>query len=68
MKPPDACVELAFRTCVGVVDEVIEEYARFVPATGAGEGRAAWACCAWAFARNRASSYYWSDRIGERAL
>lgn len=41
MKPPDACVELALRTCVGVVDEVKDECVRFVPATGAGEGRAA---------------------------
>lgn len=38
---PDACVELALRTCVGVVDEVKDECVRFVPATGAGEGRAA---------------------------
>lgn len=46
MKPPEACVELASRDCVGVEDEVMDEYARFVPATGAGDGRDAWACCA----------------------
>lgn len=32
------------------------EYARFSPATGAGDGRDACACCAAAFAFRRASS------------
>lgn len=66
MKPPEACVESAFRDCAGVVDEVRDEYARFVPATGAGEGRDAWACCACAFARSRASS--WRALAGSGAV
>ena len=41
MKPPDACGVLALRFDVGVADEVIDEYARFAPATGAGDGREA---------------------------
>jgi hypothetical protein len=56
MKPPDTCGVLALRFDVGVADEVIDEYARFAPANGAGDGREACACCACAFARNRASS------------
>lgn len=57
MKPPEACVLLALRDCCGVVDGIVDEYARFVPATGAGEGRDAWACCACALALRRASSW-----------
>jgi hypothetical protein len=57
VKPPGAWAELALRDCVGVVDEVREEYVRFVPATGAGEGRDACACWAWALARSLASSW-----------
>jgi hypothetical protein len=39
VKPPGACAVLALRDCVGVADEVKDEYARFVPAAGAGDGR-----------------------------
>ena len=39
MKPPVACGVLALRFDVGVADEVIDEYARFARATGAGDGR-----------------------------
>lgn len=56
MKPPDACVEFALRDCDGIVDEVMDEYARFVPETDAREKCEAWACCACAFALRRASS------------
>jgi hypothetical protein len=56
MKPPEAWTELALRDCEGVVDEVMDEYARFVPEVGVGDGRDAWTCCACAFARRRASS------------
>lgn len=56
MKPPEDCVELALRDCVGIVDEVMDEYARFVPETGTSESCEAWTCCACAFALRRASS------------
>ncbi len=35
MKPPDSCAVFALRDCEGVADDVKDEYARFVPATGA---------------------------------
>ena len=45
----------AFRRVAGVCEAVMDEYARFVPATGAGDGFD-WACCAAALALRRASS------------
>lgn len=58
MKPPLCCGEaaVAFRDCIGVFEAVMEEYARFAPATGAGEGLDVCACCAAALALRRASS------------
>lgn len=40
------------------------EYARLVPATGAGVGFEACACCAAAFARRRACSYIVVSALG----
>lgn len=47
----------ALRTCVGALSDVMFEYARFAPATGAGEGFA-WACVAAALALRRACSIF----------
>jgi hypothetical protein len=46
----------ALRSCVGMFEEFMAEYARLVPATGGGAGLEACACCAAAFALRRASS------------
>lgn len=47
----------ALRNCVGAFVADTEEYGRFAPAAGAGDGFA-WACCATAFALRRAISIF----------